>query len=69
MSQVDTKSRPTCIAISSIGVSVESTATGATVHVSEEGTAYLFIVKISIRGALHCIPWEDQLQPLLHRIL
>ena len=45
MSQVDTKSRPTCIAISSIGVNVESAATAATVHVSEEGTARLLVAK------------------------
>ena len=43
MSQVDTKSRPTCIAISSIGVNVESAGAATTVHVSEEGTAELLL--------------------------
>lgn len=38
VSQVDTKSRPTCMALSSLGVSVESAAATATgIHASEEG--------------------------------
>ena len=35
MSQTDTKSRPTCMTLSSLGVNIESTTT--TAHPSEEG--------------------------------
>lgn len=46
MSQVDTKSRPTCMALSSLGVSVESAAATATgIYASEEGTNYPLEVK------------------------
>ena len=41
MSQVDTKSRPTCMTLSSLGVNVESTTSITTAHLSEEGMTSL----------------------------
>ena len=41
MSQMDTKSRPTCMTLSSLGVNVESTTSTITGHLSEEGVTSL----------------------------
>ena len=41
MSQIDTKSRPTCMTLSSLGVSIESNTSTTTAHLSEEGMTFV----------------------------